>query len=96
MTLLFGQVFEVCGRESLIDIALELEKAALADPYFVERKLYPNVDFYSGLIYKAMGFPTDFFPVLFGRFLLNGQGLTCSNPTNCWMASALGGSLSGC
>jgi len=47
------QVFKVCGRESLIDIAIALETAALNDPYFVERKLYPNVDFYSGLIYKG-------------------------------------------
>ncbi|KAJ9062893.1 hypothetical protein DSO57_1006016 [Entomophthora muscae] len=59
------EVFEVCGRESLIDVAVALEDAARRDSYFVERKLYPNVDFYSGLIYKAMGFPTDFFPVLF-------------------------------
>ncbi|KAI0239784.1 hypothetical protein L0F63_002334, partial [Massospora cicadina] len=59
------EVFEVCGRESLIDVAVALEEAARRDNYFVERKLYPNVDFYSGLIYKAMGFPTDFFPVLF-------------------------------
>ncbi|KAI9296527.1 citrate synthase [Neoconidiobolus thromboides FSU 785] len=59
------EVFEICGRESLIDVAVALEEAARKDPYFVERKLYPNVDFYSGLIYKAMGFPTDFFPVLF-------------------------------
>lgn len=44
---------------------MELERVALTDPYFVDRKLYPNVDFYSGLIYKAMGFPTDMFPVLF-------------------------------
>lgn len=44
---------------------MELEKIALSDPYFIERKLYPNVDFYSGIIYKAMGFPTDMFPVLF-------------------------------
>ena len=51
-------VFEVVGREPLIDIAIALEQAALSDPYFIERKLYPNVDFYSGLIYKAMGFPT--------------------------------------
>jgi len=49
----------------MIDIAIALEKVALEDPYFIERKLYPNVDFYSGLIYKTMGFPTDFFPVLF-------------------------------
>lgn len=59
------EVFEVVGKEPLVDIAIALEKAALEDAYFVERKLYPNVDFYSGLIYKAMGFPTDFFPVLF-------------------------------
>lgn len=59
------QVFEVCGREPLIEVAVELERQALADEYFVSRKLYPNVDFYSGLIYKAMGFPTDMFPVLF-------------------------------
>ncbi|KAJ3032620.1 hypothetical protein HDV00_007314 [Rhizophlyctis rosea] len=59
------EVFDVCGREPLIEVAIELEKRALADEYFVSKKLYPNVDFYSGLIYKAMGFPTDFFPVLF-------------------------------
>jgi citrate synthase len=58
-------VFEVCGRNPLIDIAVELEKIALADEYFVSRKLYPNVDFYSGLIYQAIGFPVDMFPVLF-------------------------------
>ncbi|PYQ16118.1 MAG: citrate (Si)-synthase [Acidobacteria bacterium] len=59
------QVFEVTGRNSLLDIALELERIALQDEYFVKRKLYPNVDFYSGLIYQAMGFPLDMFPVLF-------------------------------
>ena len=59
------QVFEVTGRNPLLDIALELERIALEDEYFVKRKLYPNVDFYSGLIYQAMGFPTDMFPVLF-------------------------------
>jgi citrate synthase len=59
------QVFEVCGRNPLIDIAVELERIALEDDYFVSRKLYPNVDFYSGLIYQAMGFPVDMFPVLF-------------------------------
>ncbi len=53
------------GNDQLLDIALELEEAALSDPYFVERKLYPNVDFYTGLIYRAMGFPTDMFTVLF-------------------------------
>jgi citrate synthase len=59
------QVFEVTGRNPLIDIALELERIALEDEYFVSRKLYPNVDFYSGLIYQAMGFPVDMFAVLF-------------------------------
>ncbi|KAF4688769.1 hypothetical protein FOZ60_002435 [Perkinsus olseni] len=58
-------VFEICGREPLIEVAMELERIALSDPYFKDRKLYPNVDFYSGLIYKAMGFPTDMFPILF-------------------------------
>ena len=59
------EVFEVTGRNPLLDIALELERIALADDYFVERKLYPNVDFYSGLIYQAMRFPVTMFPVLF-------------------------------
>jgi citrate synthase len=59
------QVFEVTGRNPLLDIALELERIALEDEYFVKRKLYPNVDFYSGLIYQAMKFPVDLFPVLF-------------------------------
>jgi citrate synthase len=59
------KVFEVLGRNPLIDIALELERIALEDDYFVTRKLYPNVDFYSGIIYEAMGFPTEMFPVLF-------------------------------
>merc|ERR1719230_1502729 len=59
------KVFAVTGKEPLLDVAMELEKIALSDEYFIKRKLYPNVDFYSGLIYKAMGFPTDFFPVLF-------------------------------
>jgi citrate synthase len=58
-------VFEVTGRNPLLDMALELERIALEDDYFVSRKLYPNVDFYSGLIYQAMGFPTSMFPVLF-------------------------------
>jgi citrate synthase len=53
------------ARDSLFDIALELEHVALTDEFFIERKLYPNVDFYSGLIYRAMGFPTTMFPVLF-------------------------------
>ncbi|MDQ2727755.1 MAG: citrate synthase [Actinomycetota bacterium] len=59
------QVFEVTGKNPLLDIALKLEEAALSDDYFVSRKLYPNVDFYSGLIYQAMGFPTEMFTVLF-------------------------------
>jgi citrate synthase len=59
------QVFAVTGRNPLIDIAVELERIALEDEYFVSRKLYPNVDFYSGLIYEAMKFPVDLFPVLF-------------------------------
>ena len=58
-------VFEVTGKNPLLEIALELERIALEDDYFVSRKLYPNVDFYSGLIYQAMGFPLDMFPVLF-------------------------------
>ena len=59
------EVFEVTGRNPLLDIAIELERVALEDEYFVKRKLYPNVDFYSGIIYQAMGFPTDAFTVLF-------------------------------
>ena len=59
------QVFEVTGRNPLLDIALELERIALADDYFISHKLYPNVDFYSGIIYQAMGFPVAMFPVLF-------------------------------
>jgi citrate synthase len=59
------QVFEVTGRNPLLDIAVELEKIALEDEYFVERKLYPNVDFYSGIIYQAMGFPVSIFTSLF-------------------------------
>lgn len=62
---LADEVFEVTGRNPRLDMALELEKIALNDDYFVSRKLYPNVDFYSGLIYQAMGFPTEMFPVLF-------------------------------
>src|SRR5438552_18026229 len=58
-------VFGVTGRNPLLDIALELERIALEDEYFVSRKLYPNVDFYSGLIYQPMGFPVDMLPVLF-------------------------------
>ncbi len=58
-------VFEVTGRNQLLDIALELERIALDDDFFVSRNLYPNVDFYSGLIYEALGFPVEMFPVLF-------------------------------
>jgi citrate synthase len=58
-------VFEVTGRNPLLDIALELERIALEEDYFITRKLYPNVDFYSGLIYQALGIPTDMFPVMF-------------------------------
>ncbi len=59
------EVFELTGKNPLIDIALELERIALEDDYFVSHRLYPNVDFYSGIIYEAMGFPVDMFPVLF-------------------------------
>ncbi|MBB4663212.1 citrate synthase [Conexibacter arvalis] len=58
-------VFEVTGTNPYLDVALELEKIALEDEYFVSRKLYPNVDFYSGLIYEALGMPVEMFPVLF-------------------------------
>ena len=59
------EVFEVTGTNPLLDIAIELEKIALEDEYFIDRKLYPNVDFYSGLIYEALGMPMEMFPVLF-------------------------------
>ncbi len=59
------EVFQVTGRNHLLDIALELERIALNEDYFIERNLYPNVDFYSGIIYQAMGFPVEMFPVLF-------------------------------
>jgi citrate synthase len=59
------QVFDVMGKNPLLEIALELERIALSDDYFIKRKLYPNVDFYSGLIYQSMGLPMDMFPVLF-------------------------------
>lgn len=58
-------MFEVVGREPLIDLARELERIALNDEYFIKKKLFPNVDFYTGVIYRAMGFPTDMFPILF-------------------------------
>jgi citrate synthase len=60
-----GEVLAVTGSNSLLDIALELERIALADEYFIEHRLYPNVDFYSGIIYQTMGFPVEMFPVLF-------------------------------
>ena len=59
------QVFEVTGRSPLLDIALELERIALEDEYFVKRRLYPNLDFYTGMIYQAIGLPPSMFPVLF-------------------------------
>jgi citrate synthase len=59
------RVFGVTGRNPKLDIALELERIALADDYFIKRKLYPNVDFYSGIIYQAMGFKPEMFTVLF-------------------------------
>ena len=67
------EVLERLGKnDPLLDLAIELETKALADPYFVERKLYPNVDFYTGIIYRAMGFPTDMFTVLFALGRLPG------------------------
>lgn len=59
------EVFQITGREELIEVAMAIEKEALSDQYFITRKLYPNVDFYSGVIYKAMGFPTEYFTILF-------------------------------
>src|SRR5258708_19915785 len=59
------KVFEVTGRNPKLEIALELERIALDDEYFIRRMLYPNVDFYSGIIYQAMGFNPEIFPVLF-------------------------------
>ena len=59
------EVFGVTGKEKLVDVAIELERIALSDDYFISRKLYPNVDFYSGVIYKAIGVPTEYFTVLF-------------------------------
>jgi len=69
---LADQVFEVTGKNPKLDIAIELERIALQDDYFVKRKLYPNVDFYSGLIYQAMRFPVDMFPVLFAIGRMSG------------------------
>ena len=68
ITLPFRPLLAKLGiNDPVLDIAKRLEEVALNDEYFIARKLYPNVDFYSGLIYKAMGFPTDMFPVLFGK-----------------------------
>jgi citrate synthase len=91
-------VFEVTGKNPLLDIALALEEVALSDPYFVDRKLYPNVDFYSGLIYQALGFPVDMFTVLFAiprtvgwlahwQELLNDPAQKISRPRQ-WYAGA--------
>ena len=66
------EVFGVTGRNPLLDIALELEKIALQDEYFVSRKLYPNVDFYSGLIYQSIGIPVEMFPVMFAVARMSG------------------------
>ena len=65
-------VFKQTGLNRKLEIALELERIALSDEYFIKRKLYPNVDFYSGLIYQAMGYPTDYFTVLFALGRLPG------------------------
>merc|ERR1719253_352456 len=62
---LADEVFKLTGQDPLIDVAMALEKTALSDEYFIKKKLYPNVDFYSGLIYKALGIPTDMFTILF-------------------------------
>lgn len=62
---LADELFKVIDKEPLIELAIKLEEISLNDPYFINKKLYPNVDFYSGIIYKALGFPTDMFPVLF-------------------------------
>ena len=72
---LADDVFEIVGREPMIEIAMELERIALSDEFFVKRKLYPNVDFYSGVIYKALNIPTEMFTVMFTLPRLAGQGL---------------------
>ena len=59
------EVFKIAGYDPMIEIAKALQDAALSDEYFTSRKLYPNVDFYSGVVYRAMGFPPQFFTVLF-------------------------------
>ena len=66
------EVFEITGKDPLIDIALEIERVALSDDYFITRKLYPNIDFYSGLIYKAIGFPREYLTVLFALPRISG------------------------
>ena len=66
------EVFEIVGKEPLVDIAVELERIALTDDYFISKKLYPNVDFYSGVIYKALGIPTEMFTILFTLPRLSG------------------------
>lgn len=66
------EILDHLGGDHLLDLAMKLEEIALADDYFISRKLYPNVDFYTGLIYRAMGFPTDFFTVLFAMGRLPG------------------------
>ena len=62
---LADDVFDIVGREPMIEIAMELERIALSDEFFIKRKLYPNVDFYSGVIYKALGIPTEMFTIMF-------------------------------
>lgn len=59
------EVFAIVGKEPILEVAMELERIALSDEFFIKRQLYPNVDFYSGIIYKALGIPTDFFTVMF-------------------------------
>ena len=92
-------VFEVTGRNPLLDMALELEKIALEDDFFVSRNLYPNVDFYSGLIYQSLGFPVEMFPVLFAiprtvgwlaqwEELLEDQEQSIARPRQIFMGSA--------
>ncbi|KAH8267352.1 hypothetical protein KR044_004806, partial [Drosophila immigrans] len=66
------EILDHLGGDNLLDLAMKLEEIALNDDYFISRKLYPNVDFYTGLIYRAMGFPTDFFTVLFAMGRLPG------------------------
>ena len=66
------EVFQIVGREPLVDVAMELERIALTDEYFISKKLYPNVDFYSGVIYKALGIPTEMFTILFTLPRLSG------------------------